>query len=164
MIPVDKIKSYARKLGLQACHCTTLTKNHHKQIQDFFAAENAITINPPQCEHHRKIACSLCKALASDTCLQDREAYFSLLDNMELKIVAGRPELHAKYIYNVDPQNTFKGENSNFPSALRAAISTVNRLTQLDPINFTYLQQYQNEIDKAITQGCLKQLSEDEKH
>ena len=108
MIPIDKVRNYTRKIGLQACQCTALTKNHHKQLSDFFAAENAITLNAPQCDHHRKTAWSLCKALASDTCLQDREAYFSLLNNMELKIVAGQPELHAKYVYNVDPQNTFR--------------------------------------------------------
>ena len=122
-----------------------------------------MSINPPQCEHHRNIVCSLCKALASDTCLKDREAYFNLFEKMELKVVSGVPELHAKYIYKVDPKITFKGENSNFPSALRAAISTANRLIQLDPVNFTFLNQYQNEIDKAVAQGHLKKLSKKQK-
>ena len=148
LVPLEKVKSYGKLIGLQACQCVHLTKSMHRQIQDFLAAENAVNINPPQCEHHRNIVCSLCKALASDTCLKDREAYFNLLENMELKVVSGVPELHAKYIYNVDPKITFRGENSNFQSALRAAISTANRLIQLDPVNFVFLNQYQNELTK----------------
>ena len=158
-----KPKSHDRQGRLRSCQCMHFTKNMHRQVQEFIAQENAVTINPPQCEHHRNISCSLCKALASDTCLKDREAYLTLLENMELKTVGGVPELHAKYVYNVDPQVTFKAENSNFQAALRAAISTANRLIRLDPTNFEYLDQYQKEIDKAVTQGHLKLLSEQQR-
>ena len=125
MTPLDtleKAKSHGKLSSSYACQCLHFTKSMHRQIQEFLAQENAVNINPPQCEHHRNIICSLCKALASDTCLKDREAYFNLLENLELKVVSGVPELHAKYIYNVDPKITFRGENSNFQSALRAAI------------------------------------------
>ena len=73
-------------------------------------------------------------------------------DNVEVIQHEGKSRVRAKYIYQNPPEITFAPKNSNMDVAMKRTNSIINKLIQKDQ-----LSEFQQEIDKKIAIGCLKE-------